>query len=366
MLKSDVSSRNNIIKLPGLVDVHVHLREPGATHKEDFTTGTMAAIAGGYTQVLDMPNNNPPTVTPEALAQKEKLAKGKIWCDLGFNFGATAQSAKYFKKIQKSVFGLKVYMNHTTGPLLVDKLKDRDLIFKSWTSPQPIMVHAEGETIEIAIKLAKKYKRNLHVCHVTYDQIKTIEKSKEEGLALTCEVTPHHLFLNTSDAKNLGAFGIMKPPLFSKRDQLKFWDNIDKIDMIATDHAPHTLDEKKGKPPPFGVPGLETTLPLMFSAIAQGKLSTERLIEMCSTNPRKIFHLPEQQDTFVLVDFSETFNISADDFFTKNKWTPFEGMHGRGQVKKVALRGKVVYSEGKFIGKPQGKIIRPALLSQAK
>lgn len=354
-----MGARNNIIKLPGLADVHVHLREPGATHKEDFSTGTQAAVAGGYTQVLDMPNNSPPTVTPQALAQKESLAKGKIWCDVGFNFGATAVSSKFFKKIEKSVFGAKIYMNATTGPLLVEKLKDRDLIFKSWTSPRPLMVHAEGETVELAIKLAKKYKKAIHICHVTADQIKPIEEARNGGLAISCEVTPHHLFLNKSDTKNLGPFAVMKPPLMSKRDQQKLWDALDKIDIIASDHAPHTLEEKKAKPTPFGVPGLETALPLLFSAIAEGKLTTERLIAMTATSPRKIFHLPPQPDTFVLADFAATFNISEENFFTKCKWTPFEGMHGRGIVKKVVIRGKVVFAEGKFIGKPQGKVIKP-------
>ncbi|MBI3282765.1 amidohydrolase family protein [Candidatus Curtissbacteria bacterium] len=360
MLKSGMGARNNIIKLPGLADVHVHLREPGAAHKEDFSSGTRAAVAGGYTQVLDMPNNNPPTTAPQNIAEKEKLAKGRIWCDVGFNFGATAASAKYFKKLAKSVFGAKVYMNSTTGPILVDKLKDRELIFKSWTSSLPIMVHAEGETVEVAIKLAKKYNKALHVCHVALDQIKPIEKARKEGLEISCEVTPHHLFLNKNDSKNLGPFAVMKPPLMEKNDQQKLWQNLDKVDIIATDHAPHTLEEKRAKPAPFGVPGLETTLPLLFSAIAEGKLTTERLIAMMATNPKKIFHLPIQLDTFVLVDFAATFNISEENFFSKCKWTPFEGMHGRGIVKKVTIRGKVVFESGKFVGKPQGKVIHPS------
>lgn len=350
---------NNIIKLPGLVDVHVHLREPGATNKEDFSTGTMAAVAGGFTQILDMPNNTPPTVTPQAIDEKEKQAKDRIWCDVGFNFGATANSTKFFKQMAKKVFGLKVYMNLTTGPLLTDMPKERDLIFKSWISPLPIMVHAEGKTLELAIALAKKYKKRLHVCHVTADQIDLIQKAKAQGLEITCEVTPHHLFLNKTDAKKLKGFGIMKPPLLSYGKQQKLWDNLDKIDMIATDHAPHTLEEKAANPPAFGVTGLETTLPLMFTAIAKGKLTTARLIEMCATNPRKIFHLPQQIDTFSLVDFSQTYKISGKNMFTKNKWTPFEGMPGRGEIKKVVLRGKVVYENGSFVNKPQGKVVRP-------
>ncbi|MEK9146622.1 MAG: dihydroorotase [Patescibacteria group bacterium] len=356
-----MARNGRIIKLPGLVDVHVHLRQPGATQKEDFYSGTQAAVAGGYTQVLDMPNNKVPTVTSQSLAEKMNLARTRSWCDVGFNFGATTVSTEFFKKVQKRVFGLKVYMNHTTGPLLIEKLKDRDLIFKSWTSQLPIMVHAEGETIEVAIKLAKKYQRRLHVCHIVYDQIKTLQRARKEGLQISCEVTPHHLFLNKNDLKRLGPFGVMKPPLLSQKDQQKLWDNLDKIDMIATDHAPHTLEEKRSKPAPFGVPGLETTLPLMFTAIAQGKLTTQRLIEMMATNPRHIFKLPAQPDTYVLVDFTKTYKITARNFFTKCRWTPFEGMQGRGEIQKVAIRGKVVFADGKFVGRPQGQIIRPTV-----
>ncbi|MEX2028039.1 MAG: amidohydrolase family protein, partial [Candidatus Curtissbacteria bacterium] len=279
-----------ILKLPGLVDIHVHLREPGNTHKEDFQTGTAAAVAGGYTQILDMPNNTPPTTTPEALDEKIKLAHGRIWCDLGFNFGATRESIKYFERISKKAFGLKVYMNQTTGPLLIENSADREEIFKSWNSLVPIMVHAEGETVEITIKLAKKYKKPLHICHVTADQISSVEKAKKEGLSITCEVCPHHLFLDQSDLEALGPFGMMKPPLLTPKDRQKLWDNLDKIDMIATDHAPHTKEEKLDTAAPyFGVPGLETTLPLMLQAVAGGLLSISRLKEMLCDNPRRVF-----------------------------------------------------------------------------
>lgn len=352
-----MNQRDNIVKLPGLVDIHVHLREPGATHKEDFATGTCAAVAGGYTQILDMPNNPLPTITPRALAQKINLAKGRIWCDVGLNFGGTTDSIHYFKKVAPKVFGLKVYMNKTTGPLLVDKLTDRELIFKSWTSPLPIMVHAEGETVETAIKLAKKYQKALHVCHMTADQIKSVEKARKEGVNITCEVTHHHLFLNRNDVKRLGPLALMKPPLMSLKDQKKLWDHLDKIDMIATDHAPHTLEEKRSTPVPYGVPGLETTLPLMLTAVARDLLSIDRLIELTHTNPGRIFKLPAQPQTYVLVDFTKTFKLSSRGLFTKCAWTPFEGMDGRGEIKKVVLRGKTIFENGKFIGPPQGRVI---------
>lgn len=355
-----MSRLDKILKVLGLVDVHVHLRDPGASYKEDFTTGTMAAVAGGYTQILDMPNNTPPTVTPQALNQKINLAKGRIWCDLGFNFGATAASSKYFKKVRGKAFGLKVYMGKTTGPLLVESEKDVELIFKSWTSSLPIMIHANDEKIELAINIAKKYKKAIHICHVTADQIKSIEQARKEGLSITCEVTPHHLFLTQSDVAKLGPLAMMKPPLLTKRGQKKLWDSLDKIDMIATDHAPHTLEEKLDKSSPkFGVPGLETTIPLMINAVNEGLLSVSRLIEMTATNPRRTFHLQDQSDTYVLIDTRSTYKISEMKLFTKCQWTPFKSLQGRGKIKAVSIRGKIVFKNGKFFGKPEGKIIAP-------
>lgn len=353
---------SNLIKIPGLVDVHVHLREPGATQKEDFRTGTKAAIAGGYTQILDMPNNIPPTITPKALSSKMKRAQGRIYCDLGFNFGATGTSTSYFSKVYKKVFGLKVYMNQTTGPLLINKEKDQEAIFKVWNSPLPIMVHAEGETVEAAIKLSKKYQKRLHICHIAYDQLVVVKKAKKAGLKITSEVCPHHLFLNRDDLKKLGPLGIMKPPLPSKGDQKKLWENIAEIDIISTDHAPHTLKEKfNQKEPKFGVPGLETTLPLLLVAIKKGFITLERLKEMTSTTARKIFHLPYQKETYVIVDTSKKYKISEKKLFTKCQWTPFMHLEGTGEVKKVVLRGKTIFENGKFEAKPQGKIIYPQI-----
>ena len=348
------------IKLPGLIDVHTHIREPGGVQKEDFETGTKAAIAGGYTQILDMPNNTPPTIDPQTLDDKINRAKNKIWCDLGFNFGATASSTKYFKKITKKVFGLKVYMNQTTGTLLVDDNKDREIIFKSWKSPLPIMVHAEGKTIDVAIKLSRKYKRALHVCHVASGQLEKISDAKKKGMEITCEVCPHHLFLNADDQQKLGPLGVMRPPLLSKNDQEKLWENLDKIDMISTDHAPHTLDEKYDQTSPkFGVPGLETTLPLMLNAVYKKWITIEKLIKMLSTNPRKIFKIPGQSKKHVLVDTSKTYKISSKSLFTKCNWTPFGDIEGKGEITRVVVRGKTVFQNGVFLGKPSGLVMRP-------
>src|SRR3989344_2982867 len=199
---------SKIVKLPGLVDVHVHLREPGGVQKEDFSTGTKAAIAGGYTTIFDMPNNTNPTVTHDALNEKIRLAEGRIYCDLGFHFGGSKVAVPYFIEVKTKVFGLKVYMNHTTGPLLIESQDDLELVFKSWIKEKIIMVHAEGDILIKALNLARKHNQKLHVCHVSLkDEINLIKEAKKNGLDITCEVSPHHLFLNDEDSKKLGPFG---------------------------------------------------------------------------------------------------------------------------------------------------------------
>ena len=222
------------------------------------------------------------------------------------------------------------------------------------------MVHAEGKTIDVAIKLSRKYKRALHVCHVASGQLEKISDAKKKGMEITCEVCPHHLFLNADDQKKLGPLGVMRPPLLSKNDQERLWENLDKIDMISTDHAPHTLDEKYDQTSPkFGVPGLETTLPLMLNAVYKKWITIEKLIKMLSTNPRKIFKIPGQSKTHVLVDTSKTYKISSKSLFTKCNWTPFGDIEGKGEITRVVVRGKTVFQNGVFLGKPSGLVMRP-------
>ncbi|HVZ67667.1 MAG TPA: dihydroorotase family protein [Patescibacteria group bacterium] len=362
-----------ILKLPGFIDIHVHLREPGGTHKENFETGTQAAIAGGYTTIIDMPNNSEPTITTQALEDKFELAKGRVYCDLGFHFGGTPASIEYFKEIYDRVYGLKVYMNHTTGNLLVDQEEDIELIFKSWPhfakasrgkpAGKPILAHAESRTLEIAIRMAKKYNQRLHVCHMSLaEEVEMVKKAKNEGLNITCEVTPHHLFLNENDVERLGTYGLMKPPLGSKKDQDALWENINIIDVIGSDHAPHLKDEKNptagsGLNPPFGVPNLDTTLSLMITAVNDGRLTLDKAIDMCAIRPREIFNIPKQSDTFVEVEVGETWTIEAKNLKTKCGWSPFEGMSVSAKVRKTVLRGQEVYDGEKIIGEPTGLVI---------
>ena len=351
-----------MIRLPGLIDTHVHLREPGATQKEDFETGTMAAIAGGYTCILDMPNNPEPTISLKALRKKIKLAKERIYCDVGFHFGASADSVAYFERVQKKTFGLKIYMNHTTGTLLIEDKKLLEKIFKSWPSKKVIMVHAEGETLEKAIKLVKKIKKKLHVCHLSLkDQIEMVKKAKLSNMEITCEITAHHLFLTQSDVKRLGPFGMMRPPLATKTDQRALWKGIKDgtVDTIASDHAPHTLEEKKSIPTPNGIPGLETTLPLLLTAAHEKRIALDDIIRLCHTNPTRIFNIPIQKDTYLEVDTTKPYTLNPKPLFTKCGWTPFKGLSVKGEVIRVVLRGQTVFEDGEFKTGPTGQVIYP-------
>ncbi len=346
-----------LVKLPGMVDVHTHLRDPGATHKEDFYTGTAAALAGGVTMVLDMPNNPIPTVSLKALLQKAKIASSKAVCDYGLIFGANqAVNTSEFKKIIRLVSALKIYMDQTTGTLLIENAKLLEKIFLTWESDKPIMVHAEDETLAKALFLAKKYNRRIHCCHVSLKkEVEMIKKAKKQKIKISAEVTPHHLFLTENDQKKLGPYGNMKPPLRSHEDVNALWAGIadGMIDVLATDHAPHTIEEKEhppaGKRPPFGVPGLETALPLMLTEVKKGTITLDKVIELYHTNPRRIFNLPKQKNTYIEVDLQNRFEIKNSNLKTKCGWSPFVNRKLYGQVKTVVLRGKRVYKDGKIL-----------------
>jgi len=394
--------------LPGLIDPHVHLRDPGQTNKEDFYTGTCAALSGGFTTILDMPNNKVPIATSKILDEKMKIAKEKIVCDVGFYFGSLGNNLEEFEKVIKKVFGLKLYLNQTTGNFVIDK-KLLEKIFTHWSKTpslssagvlsefrKPILFHAEDKMLDTVIKLVKKIGNKIHICHIsTISDLKQIILAKEDGLKITCGVTPHHLFLINRDVKRLGPFGKMKPPLQSKKDQDFLWKNLKYIDVIESDHAPHTVAEKLGKArgdttgrapdsahpsgvegalaggkvgagpravTPFGVPGLETTLPLLFTAVSEKRLKIDDIIRLCHTNPAKVFGIKQfdysNNRTRVEVDSSKEYIIENKNLFTKCGWSPFEGWKVKGKVVKVFIRGKKVFENGKILAKEGfGKII---------
>jgi dihydroorotase len=348
-------------QLPGLIDAHVHLREPGGVHKEDMRSGTAAALAGGITTVLDMPNTSPPVVDAQALALKCQLAAEKALCDVGFFLGATGDNASGAALLAHKSVGLKIYLDQTYGPLRMRDLPHLLAHFRAWPADRTIAVHAEGLSVAMAIGLARSFGRRLHLCHISRaDEISLIRAAKESGAALTCEVTPHHLFLTQAEARALGPYGSMKPPLATRVDQEALWANLDILDCIATDHAPHTHAEKSGENPPPGVPGLETMLPLLLTAVAEGRLSLERLVELTHDGPGRVFGLPLQPETWVEVDPDARYTLSHSTLHTKCGWTPFEGLAVQGRVRRVVLRGQTLFEDGRVQTQPGfGRVVEP-------
>lgn len=353
------------ITLPGLIDIHTHLRTPGQTHKEDFYSGTATAIAGGFTQIIDMPNNTIPITTDELLSRKINLAKKSIIGDLGFYFGSLGNNLSEFEKVKEKVFGLKLYLNETTGNFLINNAT-LSKIFAAWPSDAgPILVHAEDDAVSEVIKNIQLTKKHTHFCHISLQSdLEQIIKAKQKGLPVSCGITPHHLFLTQVDAAKLGPYGKMKPYLKSNKDVKFLWDHLDQIDIVESDHAPHTKGEKESDTPPFGVPGLETTLPLLLTAVHEEKIKIEDIIRLCHDNPKRIFKLPNQ-DATVDIDLTEEYEINNENLFTKCGWSPFHGRKMKGRIKKVILRKKTIFENGKIqVEKGFGQVIKPTVYSQ--
>ncbi|MEM7126093.1 MAG: amidohydrolase family protein [Chloroflexota bacterium] len=361
------------IKLPGLIDAHVHLREPGYTHKEDFYTGTCAALAGGMTTVLDMPNTSPPTDTPERLTEKRALADSKAVCDVGLFVGATSDHPTdspddAYLPVATQACGLKIYVSETFGSLRIDELGLMHGFFRTWAEkaeqsgyrsadqPQgigPIAVHAEDMMLPVCLNLSQLYAVPLHIVHVSRrSEIELIRKAKECGLPVTCEVTPHHLLLSADTLPQLGVRGDMRPRLATPDDVVALWENLDVVDIFATDHAPHTMEEKNKPEGTPGVPGVETMLPLLITLVQEGRLTQDDILHRCYTRPKEIYGIPNQLETEVEVDVDQSVELSDNQMITQSGWTPFAGMTVRGKVTRVILRGQVVYDGEKVVASP--------------
>lgn len=342
------------MRIPGLIDLHVHMREPGATHKEDWDSGTAAALAGGFTTVLAMPNTQPPITDADSLMIALEAARNKARCDYGQYLGAGPANATNLASLAPRSAGLKMYLDQTYGPLCLADIGSWQTHFTNWPCNMPIAVHAEGRTLAAAILMAALYDRTVHLCHVSRrEEILLIRAAKERGLKVTCEVTPHHLFLTRQDLPALGhSRGEVRPTLAEPSDLQALWDNLDAIDCFVTDHAPHTVTEKDSPNPPPGFPGLETALPLLLTAVHEGRLTLDDLVRRLYTNPQRIFSLPAQVETWVEVDPDACWEVHAADFYTRCGWTPFEGWQMRGRVRQVTLRDQVVYQDGQVLAQP--------------
>lgn len=387
--ESDVLDATGLHVLPGLIDAHVHLRDPGATQKEDFTTGTRAALAGGVTTVLDMPNNPTPTTTRVSLEEKRRIAKLKAVCDYGFYVGATRENATSLE--EWGSVGVKVYLGATTGDLL---LTDFETIYRHFAASHdlPIVVHAEDNAtlgyfaqhavtprhsarrpplaaalaVSHALTIAQATNRQLHIAHLsTQAELELVVAARARGARVTFEVTPHHLFLSTNDEERLGPFGVVNPPLRAPEDVHRLWNHHQEWDMVATDHAPHTREEKRAPTPPSGMPGLETMLPLLLTAVQEGQLSIRDIARLTSRNPARIFHLshkgeiaPGYDADIALVRMGVQSRLVGP-WHSRSDWSPFEARPVTGQVVGVFLRGRRVVSNGEIIAVPgSGREVR--------
>lgn len=350
----DCLSSHRIIRLPGLIDVHVHVRDPGQTHKEDFASCTAAALAGGVTLIGAMPNTKPAIVDKDSLALAQKCARAGARCDYSLFVGASSSNATSLHHIAPQALALKMYLNTTFSTLQLDSMETWMKHFEHWPKERPICCHAEERTTAAVILLAELYKRHVHVCHVARkEEISVIRLAKEKGVKVTCEVCPQHLFLCEDDVPRIGSGrSEVRPRLCSRDDQDALWDNIDIIDCFATDHAPHTVSEKDSETPPPGFPGLETMLPLLLTAVNQGRLTIEDIILRLHTNPMKIFGLRQQPNTYVEVDLDEVWTIPTATCYSKAGWSPFAGMEVCGRVQRVVLRGEIAYIDGKVLVEP--------------
>jgi dihydroorotase len=372
---------NQLFKIAGLIDPHVHFRTPGWEYKEDWTTAAKASLKGGYTTVFDMPNTLPPVVTEDALIEKKALIDKQLK-EVGIPlryylyFGADKHHLNEIKKVKGQVIGVKVFMGCSTGGLVIDDEKNLHAIFKIAAEENMlVVVHAEDEqrlkenekkftglqdysihskirdesaaiiAVKKAIQLVRLYKTRLYILHVsTRQEIDLIAHAKEEGLPVFAETTPHHLFLNSSNYQNLKGKAVMNPPLRSSEHQIALFSAIKSgiIDTIGSDHAPHALEEKAKAYGlcPSGVPGIETTLPLLFEAYHQNLLSLDNIVDLTSRHAKKIFNLPDYADDYVLVDLSLAKTVEDKHLSTKCQWSPFAGCLLRGWPVTTVLKGR--------------------------
>ena len=358
-----------MIRIPGLIDPHVHVREPGQTHKEDWNTATQAALAGGVTTILAMPNTKPPIFDASTLDLALDAAKQKARCDYGQYIGAGPENTEVSSSLAGKAAGLKMYLDSTFGELRLDDMTLWMPHFEKYPKDYPIVVHSESRSMAAAILFAAMYARSVHIAHISLkEEVLLIKAARERGIKVTCEVCPHHLFLTNQDIPTIGnghpGRGEVRPRLATREDVEALWQNMDIIDCFATDHAPHTLEEKDSVNPPPGFPGLETLLPLLFTAVTDGRLTMDDILQKSVLNPRKIFTLPEQPETWVEVDENAQYEIKASEQFTRCGWTPFEGWKVKGKVRKVVLRGRTAFEDGRIlVEKGYGQNIRKQAIS---
>ena len=383
--------------LPGVIDTQVHFREPGLEHKEDLQSGSLAAVMGGVTAVFEMPNTNPPTTDAAALHEKIKRAHHRMHCDFAFYAGATPENAETLPALEQieGVCGVKVFMGSSTGKLLVPDDESLARILKHITrraafhsedeyrlrerrplaETGKVETHAVWRDAQTAIastkrllKLARHYNKQIHVLHITTaEEIEMLAANRDIA---SVEVTPQHLTLAAPDAyARLGTYAQMNPPIRDEAHQAALWqglqDNV--VDVIGSDHAPHTIAEKAKTYPdtPAGMPGVQTLLPLLVHHMNEGRFSLQRLVELTSYNARRLFALRDKgmaqtglHADFTFIDVAGKHHITEDWLASRCGWSPFTDMHLKGKVIGTMVRGKTVMWEGALSTPATGETIK--------
>ena len=382
------------IVLPGAIDTQVHFREPGANDAENLESGSRAAVAGGITSVFEMPNTNPPTSTFKEFNNKLSAARNRMFCNYAFYFGATPNNMKELAAVDtlKGCCGVKLFAGSSTGNLLVSQEKDIEKVISN--SSKIISVHSEDENILLSrkkyikdgdvhshpiwrneecalestkrvVRIAQKYKKKIHILHVTTKQ--EIDFFSEKRDNVTFEITPQHLTIYAPDCyDNLKTFSQMNPPLRSKDHYDRLWDAVNEslVSTIGSDHAPHTKEEKNRKYPlsPSGMPGVQTILPVMFNHMNNGKINLNQIVNFLCKNPVKIFGIKNKgyikknfDADFTIVDLKKEIEIKNENIESKCGWSPFNGYKFKGVPIYTIIGGDIKMQDGKIIGEPTGK-----------
>ena len=389
-----VIDAKNLTILPGVIDSQVHFREPGSEHKEDLHTGSKGAALGGVTSVFEMPNTFPPTSTVERLKDKFELAKDRMWVNYAFYAGATPENFSFLPELEKvpGCVGVKIFMGSSTGNLLIPD--DETLINVLKSRNFRVAVHAEDEPRLIerkkliksndvhfhpiwrdelsalnatkrVIKGANASKKPVHILHITTEE--EIEYIKQNKEYISVEVTPQHLTLSAPECYDeLGTFAQMNPPIREGRHQKGLWKGIKDgvVDVIGSDHAPHTIEEKNKPYPdtPSGMPGVQTLLPIMLDHVNKGNLSLFKLCQLISTNPAKLYKVINKGEIklnndadLTIIDLNKEVKIKDDMMANKSGWTPFNNKTVKGWPIMTIVNGNIVMRDGELIGKPIGK-----------
>ncbi|MCW4053320.1 MAG: dihydroorotase family protein [Candidatus Bathyarchaeota archaeon] len=406
MPKADEKTNlRNMLVLPGLIDVHVHLRDEGKAYKEDFYTGTAAAAAGGITTVFDMPNNDPVTMSTETLKNRMRIAGKKTLVNIGFYSEFPKDLGEAVGIVAQGAAGFKLFMARQIGGLNIDDDQAlQEAFVEVGKLGVPVAVHAEDKTLLMAneerLKRANRHdaaaflkahservelesvKRiletsaqtdvKLHFCHMTTEQgLKAVVEAKKSGRNVTCEVTPHHLLLSKTYYEHYGLMLTIMPPLRGESHIEALWKEVADgwVDVLGSDHAPHALSEKSSSSVwnvKVGVPGLETTLPLMLTMVRKNRISLGDLVQLLSEKPAKIFNLRDRggleqgrKADLTVVDFNQKYRFNASNFHSKAKYSPFDGWQVQGRPMKTFVNGLLIMDEHEIVAKPgSGEVIR--------